>query len=251
MLSWVDHLLALILAVFFPLRASTFGYRRLLEAIGDEVPRVRRSLYAQAMVIQWSLALAMLSLWAWRGRSWEALGVAPQSMRGLIVGTTAALALAAVLWLMRTRARRDPEALARLVQDARNVERVLPHTRGELRLFYGVSVTAGVCEELLYRGYLLWYFGHGLPTLAALAVTAVIFGFGHSYQGWRGVVGTSVIGVLLGIIYLLSGSLWPSCLVHAITDMHAGSLAHSALSRTAALDHGSSAEETGPASHAD
>ncbi len=36
------------------------------------------------------------------------------------------------------------------------VEYLLPHSRDELRWFTALSVTAGVCEELLYRGFLFW-----------------------------------------------------------------------------------------------
>jgi membrane protease YdiL (CAAX protease family) len=239
MLFWLDHLAVLVLAVFFPLRAITFGYRRLLEAAPDDVPSVRRSLLVQALILQWVFAFALLALWAWRGRSWDALGLVPRDGLGLLLGVAASMALALGLWMMRARARRDPEALARLLEGIRNLERILPRTREELRLFYAVSVTAGVCEELLYRGYLLWYFGHGLSIFPALAVAAAIFGFGHAYQGWKGVLGTTLVGALLGTVYLLSGSLWPAMLIHAITDIHAGSLAHAALTRPT--------PETGPA----
>jgi membrane protease YdiL (CAAX protease family) len=226
---WMDHLVALVLTVFFPLRAATFGYRRLLEAAPDDLPRMRRALYAQAILLQWTFAFLLAALWAWQGRPWDALGLIAWEPGALFFWLAGALAIAAWLWFLRRRARREPEALARLVERMHHVERLLPRTRAELRLFYAVSLTAGICEELLYRGYLWWYLGQWLPALPALLVASAIFGLGHAYQGWRGVVTTAVMGVGLGLVYRFSGSLWPAMLIHAVGDAHAGSLAHRAL----------------------
>ena len=90
-----------------------------------------------------------------------------------------------------------------------------------------------MCEELLYRGYLIWYFGHWLPVVPAVIVSSVIFGVGHSYQGVKGILTTTLVGAVMAAIYITTGSLWPAMAVHAIIDMHAGELAHAALNRPA------------------
>ena len=54
----------------------------------------------------------------------------------------------------------SPDAQATLrkqIESQPNVRMILPATVREARVFTGVSITAGICEELLYRGYLLWY----------------------------------------------------------------------------------------------
>ena len=57
-----------------------------------------------------------------------------------------------------------------------------------------MCVTAGICEELLFRGFLTWYLAHhvGLPVAAAAQV--VIFGVAHLYQGFGGIVKTGFAG---------------------------------------------------------
>lgn len=74
--GWLDHALALTLAVLFPIHAGTFGFRRLAQAPPEEVPRVRRTLYTQAMALQWGLAAAAVALWVSKGRPFGTLGLA-------------------------------------------------------------------------------------------------------------------------------------------------------------------------------
>jgi membrane protease YdiL (CAAX protease family) len=55
--------------------------------------------------------------------------------------------------------------------------------------------------------------------LAALAVSAVLFGYGHYYKGPSGIVDSGMAGLILGGTYLLSGRvLWTSILAHGVID---------------------------------
>lgn len=97
---------------------------------------------------------------------------------------------------------------------------LLPRTAGE-RFWAGViAFNAGLSEEVFFR--------LALPLLlaavtgqAALAfwLAVVIFGLGHAYQGLFGVIATTVIGALLGLIYLYSGNLWLVVVIHAGIDL--------------------------------
>jgi membrane protease YdiL (CAAX protease family) len=102
---------------------------------------------------------------------------------------------------------------------------MMPRSDLEARWFNGLSITAGICEELLYRGYLLWYLGAWLPWLPAILIAALIFGFGHAYQGPRGIALTTLVGLLMSAIYLGTGSLFLSMTFLALMDLHAGYVA--------------------------
>jgi len=52
-----------------------------------------------------------------------------------------------------------------------------------------------------------------------LLVAAVIFGLQHLYQGAKGVGSTAVVGVLFGLLFLLSGSLILPMVLHAALDL--------------------------------
>lgn len=230
---WLDHLLVVVLSAFFPIRAATFGYRRLVLAPVEQITEVRQALYFQAIALQWGLSALMLSVWLMRGRSAMALGLEPRDPRMALLSMVGAGVIAAAFWLVRSRVRRDPEALDHVLQKLVHIERMLPHSWSEKRIFHMVAFTAGVCEELLYRGYLIWYFGHWLPVVPAVVVSSVIFGVGHSYQGVKGILTTTLVGGAMAAVYITTGSLWPAMAVHAIIDIHAGELAHAALNRPA------------------
>jgi membrane protease YdiL (CAAX protease family) len=98
----------------------------------------------------------------------------------------------------------------------------LPTTAGERALWILLSLTAGVCEEVAYRGFLIRFLHEGglaLPLAAALTVSSVLFGLGHLYQGLRGVVSSTIAGVAFGLLFLLTGSLIPGIILHALIDM--------------------------------
>ena len=83
-----------------------------------------------------------------------------------------------------------------------------------------IALNAGLSEEVFFR--------LALPLLlaavtgqAALAfwLAVIIFGLGHAYQGLFGIITTTIIGALLGLIYLYSGNLWLVVAIHAGIDL--------------------------------
>lgn len=95
-----------------------------------------------------------------------------------------------------------------------------PRGAVEITLWVLMSLTAGFCEELVYRGYLQRQV-HALTGSATLAVLvqAVIFGVGHWYQGARMVVVITVLGSLFGILAWWRKSLRPGMVSHAWSDI--------------------------------
>jgi len=83
-----------------------------------------------------------------------------------------------------------------------------------------MSITAGFCEELVYRGYLQRQFLvlTGSVALAVLA-QAVLFGAGHWYQGVKMVIVITVLGVLFGVFARWRKSLRPGMIAHAWGDI--------------------------------
>lgn len=98
----------------------------------------------------------------------------------------------------------------------------LPQTTTERVAWVLLSISAGVCEEVLFRGFLIRYLtqiGGGMPLVAALVASSLIFGLAHLYQGVKGVVGSAVGGLALGLLFLLSGSLLASVALHILLDL--------------------------------
>jgi membrane protease YdiL (CAAX protease family) len=99
---------------------------------------------------------------------------------------------------------------------------LLPRTRLERRLFAVVGMTAGICEEWLYRGFFLAVVAALAPGSSAtvlVLVAAAGFGLAHAYQGLVGVLTTGLLGGVLAAVYLQTGSLLLPVLLHAAIDL--------------------------------
>lgn len=98
---------------------------------------------------------------------------------------------------------------------------IFPTTDRQRTLFWIVPVTVGICEEIIFRGYLYQYFQtspYGLNALLSFLLVSVIFGLGHFQQGLSGIVLTTLLGFLLGYFYFLTGSLLLSIIIHIVFD---------------------------------
>jgi membrane protease YdiL (CAAX protease family) len=131
---------------------------------------------------------------------------------GLIMGAAIALLLSLII-------------LPLLAKSGKNVvvgdiESLLPHTKNEKLWFILVALSAGICEEIIFRGYGLRLFESiGFNGSPLLIVTAVVFGLVHIYQGFVGVIMTAITGAFLTLIYIQTGSLWWSILAHIFIDL--------------------------------
>jgi membrane protease YdiL (CAAX protease family) len=96
---------------------------------------------------------------------------------------------------------------------------LLPQNVQGFVMFLILSVTAGFCEEFIFRGYLQRQFLTVTGSAwIAISVQALVFGVAHLYQGWRGVVAITVYGALFGILAQWRNSLRPGMMQHAAQD---------------------------------
>jgi membrane protease YdiL (CAAX protease family) len=99
---------------------------------------------------------------------------------------------------------------------------LLPETAAERFAFVLLSLTAGICEESLYRGFLIRYlhdFAPALPLLLTVAAAALLFGLAHLYQGRAALFRTGIAGLAFGLLFVVTGSLIPCILLHALIDL--------------------------------
>jgi membrane protease YdiL (CAAX protease family) len=220
----LDHLLAAVLVVGFPIYAAR-SYRSFVAAVRAGVPGVRLQEYGYTMLLQWTLVALTLLWWRHGGRPAAALGLAlPLGLQSLVGLGIAVLILVLLAYQWMAIQRLDTKGFEGLAAQVEPVRELMPHTRAEYRVFQALSITAGVCEEVLYRGYLIWYLATGLGRWPAVLVAGIVFGIAHFYQGKAGVLKTGVIGVLAGALYAGTGSLLWSMLAHAAIDLQGGAI---------------------------
>jgi CAAX protease family protein len=119
-------------------------------------------------------------------------------------------------------------ALDHFLKSAPNeaIRNLLPHGPIEVVLFLMTSLTAGFCEELIYRGYLQRQFTaltHAVP--GGILLQAIVFALGHAYQGWKYVLLIAVLAAMLGLLAYWRKSLRPGMIAHALQDGISGIVA--------------------------
>jgi hypothetical protein len=104
---------------------------------------------------------------------------------------------------------------------------VAPQSKVEMITWVVLSLTAGFCEETIFRGYLQRQFlaWLGKPILGIL-LSAAVFGLGHAYQGAKQAIIIGVFGALLGFLAYRRRSLRPGIMVHAWQDTIFGLAMH-------------------------
>lgn len=213
-------LLVAFLVVVFPVwdRRET----RRLKTSRD--PRVRLRSYQKT--IAWQIAASALLL---ATVPWRALFTAPVTPRELgidvsprgamlILGAMLVGAMVPVL-LSRRKGSAEPTMPAQLAA----IDFILPRGRSERAWFAAMCVTVGICEEIIFRGFLVRFLAAGPPLAlgmaGAIAVSALIFGIDHGYQGIVGIVATGVLALAFTALFIITGTLWIPMLVHALLDL--------------------------------
>jgi membrane protease YdiL (CAAX protease family) len=211
-------LLALALVLVQPI-AGRRRYQRLLARLpGDPGARVRH--YRRGIAGEWIAVAVVLLVGALAGRSPASGGLTARGLGGAeqeLIEVGLVLAATAVAFRWGGGALREV-----LRQQARGFLALLP-TNGEERVtFAALAVTAGICEEVLFRGfgiaYVRWVWP-GATHAVLIVITSTVFGFAHLYQGVRGVVLTGIVGALLASVTLSTGTLVPAMVMHALLDL--------------------------------
>jgi membrane protease YdiL (CAAX protease family) len=88
-----------------------------------------------------------------------------------------------------------------------------------------VSLTAGCCEEFLFRGYFIRALAPWLGWWGAATLSLLIFASGHAYQGWNGALRTGIVGAIFTLVVAIFGSLRPAIALRALIDLSNGMFA--------------------------
>ncbi|RIJ66447.1 CPBP family intramembrane metalloprotease [Rummeliibacillus sp. POC4] len=191
-----------------------------------DVTKIERlKIYKDTIVIQWSILLIICIVWLVSDFSWKELftidsGNSEEYSSSFIAGFLTSVIIGALLFvfIMNWRAKKgDSKNLV-----VGNIDFLLPQTKKERLAFIFVAATAGICEEIVFRGAMA-VFLFGLPfefSLGTVAIiSAVIFGIAHFYQGAKGILGTGLFGYIIFKIYMASGSLLVPIIIHFIVDL--------------------------------
>ena len=205
-----------------------FGYfsvgqaMQVSSAVAAQGPISHRAMlraYALNIALEWGMAY-----WAWAGVHWKGGSLNTltsgrwTSWRNLL----ADIAIAIPFWIVW-------ELTAWLVHLA--VDHVKTPTApyqppsGFLEIFFWIllSVSAGICEEVVYRGYLQKQFAVATRSIAlGVILQGAVFGLSHTYQGWKQVMVITALGVLYGAFAAWRRNLRANIIAHAWSDVFEG-----------------------------
>jgi membrane protease YdiL (CAAX protease family) len=206
--------------VFFQPFAGRRRYLRLRADLATN-PDARLRHYRRGIAGEWLAAGFVVVIGLLAGRHPASIGLRAGSHARAATNDVLAVAvvLAASAVIFRFGGR---EIRALLRRQARGFLDLLPRSRRERLTFAALAITAGVCEEVVFRGFGIAYVQWLWPAASRpfiIAATAAAFGFAHLYQGTRGVLLTGAVGAYLAWLTLSTGSLLPAIAVHALIDL--------------------------------
>jgi membrane protease YdiL (CAAX protease family) len=177
-------------------------------------------LYLSVIAMEWGLFF-----YVWKGglrrsgtKLRELIGGRWQSPKDVAVDASLALGL----WTVWTIVERGWDRWFGPAHAA-SIQAFLPQRAGEILLWVGVSVSAGICEEVVFRGYFQRQFEvFTRSQWSALFLQAALFGISHGYQGLEACVKITLFGALYGLLALWRGSLRPGMIAHAGSDILSG-----------------------------
>ena len=185
--------------------------------------------YLASIAMEW--ILAGLVLWGLRLRRThvrEVLGEPTDPTRSTLYQWAVDAGAALVFWIVSLIML---GALATALQrfhlhpeNIRNtVSKLAPYSVPELLAWTALSITAGICEEFIFRGYLQLQFAR-LSHRVWIGVlgSALVFGFSHGYEGLSGMLLIVAFGALFSVLRLVRGNVRAGMIAHTWHDFLSG-----------------------------
>ncbi len=214
--QWSDAVLLVALAALATTEVLLF-HRLSRDPSRTTKSTFRVRIYIFFIVYQWLLAAAIFVAWTIDARPWSTLLLGTTHPIGftICIGLAAAYGSFAFLQIERLN---DPKIAVKARKQFAEFEWLAPHSIAERRLWILAAITAGCCEELFFRGFLFALATLYMPVVATVLTTSILFGLYHAYYGPAGIAKTGAVGLVLSLVALISGSLLPAMLLHALID---------------------------------
>ncbi len=201
--------------------------------------RAKITLYVSNSIFQWIITLVVVILWVVQGNTLGTMGLQmPNWDRALETSVVMAIFWIAYAW-NTWRQIGTPKALEETRIQWRTKTPFMPDNSLEFRWFIGVAFTAGICEEIIFRGFLMTYLqalSYGSPKIQSIVVSAAVFAVLHLYQGRIAALKIFAFALLFGGLYVLTNSLLLSIFIHVLVDLISGWIGYKIILRQTSGD---------------
>jgi membrane protease YdiL (CAAX protease family) len=213
-----------------------FDYKRFKQKVKtDDGARVRY--YINSVIGLWVPAAFILGLVGFTGITGKDIGFALPGIHTEPLGRAvtyivlavallyaAALLYYAIGYRFSAKIREQTDKAMQQHSEKAGFSDILPVTAREKKWWTFVSVTAGITEEIIYRGFLMFAFSSLFPEWSiwlVILASSALFGLAHTYQGMDGVVRTGLVGFGFALLYAATGSILLPIVLHFLIDMMA------------------------------
>ncbi len=196
---------------------SMLGNGEKIKELISESPELKISMYVQSIIFQWIMVgLILLSLF-YNGDSVDKIGLdflnEPLMVLGLFGGGLLSL------WVFDNYdiPKLDLEKFKR---DNKDVMYLIPTNQKEHNWAVAISFTAGICEEIIFRGFTFWQLSQFLPIIPSILIVNLLFALSHFATKMKNMVFAFLFGIFWSITFIYTGSLWLAMLMHIIIDLY-------------------------------
>jgi len=177
------------------------------------------------ITLAWEWGLAGIAFWGLRMKKTplrQMLGEKRRGAREFFIDA----GVAAVFWIFSMLVLASLGLLLRglhLESAQKQISQLAPSTLTEGAVWIALSISAGICEEFLFRGYLQQQFARASGRVwVGVLVSSVLFGSAHGYEGIAGMLMITVFGALFSLLALRRGSLRAGMIAHGWHDIFSG-----------------------------
>lgn len=218
-INWFDHIFVVLVGIVIPTLSLISG--SLSDDNSYQLPPKKHLYFTNGLVLIIG-ALLVLSSWNIGNKPWHVLGLVFPQVNPTVIWSIVILVVLylgdSYLSLISVKKNQD---------DFRQMSRIVPLNWKEYFPYMFLAFAAGICEEIIYRGFLIPYISHYLPVnefsyLIAIIIPGIFFAVSHFYQGTWSVVKIFFISILFGLIFFHSGSLLIVVIIHILIDLISG-----------------------------
>lgn len=187
-------------------------------------PDARLISYREVMLFLWGMTGIVFAGMAVAGVPLADIGLSFVFDPAALIGLGCTVLLLVVMAMQYIHLTKSSDALADVqatFDGSEGVRRFMPRNEAEYSRFNLVSITAGITEEIIFRGYIIWALALVMPLWAAAVLSLVAFVASHAYQGLsKALMGVVLTGGALTLLTIFSGSLLPAIILHIAVDLN-------------------------------
>ena len=220
----IDQLLVVILGLVLPFISGIRGSEQMHKVHFDE--GTRRRFFLLNSLVLWLLAVVVMGIWYWNERPWSLMGFQKIVNQPMTWVATAAFVVFYGLEVIQNYLQKDQQQKT-FEQWEHNIP-FLPESYREILAYTLLCLSAAICEEIMYRGFMVNYFINpmkdGFPWIAVV-FPAVMFSIAHFYQGYEAMGKIFILSALFGVIFIVSKSLLIVVILHFLIVLFGGVMA--------------------------